>query len=546
MSTERHDHTNDEPGHGRGGDPAVPAADRGGDPAREHPHDRTGRRSRMTIVAVAAAVLLAGGGGAYWASASGGGGGGASQSALQPLRFDGPGVSTAASGDAVPVGGGDTYQLTGTLPKGPDSAPVYTASGGADEAAVRHLASLLGLSGPVTTMGGSWRVGASADGGGPALLVGKDAPSSWSYTRFGAPPMTARPDGTVETQGSGDPGNASSSGSSSSSNSSGALTDAPAPVTPQQAMKAAEPLLSGLGLSGAATDASQTIGALRTVDADPVLGGLPTHGWSTTLQVGADGLITSGSGRLTPLAKGDTYPVVTATTALKELNAKAHARPMGATGTDVCRQPVPTMTPLAPGTAGSDLRRTEPCLPPQQHSVQVRGAVFGLSSQFVDGRQTLVPSWLFDTAQAGVKTSSVVAQPAVDPKYITYGGGVTAPGGPSGLPVMPVPVNPGGPVRTGPGQPSDPQAPRPVTFSAYQAKGTTLTVTFYGGLCGTYKASADESATQVRVRVTETPAKPGKVCPMIEKALTAQVTLDQPLGTRTVVDATDGQPVRGQ
>ncbi|MBY8876507.1 hypothetical protein [Actinacidiphila acidipaludis] len=563
MSTERHDQNSDEPSHDPGQDAAQPAAaDRGGDTAREHPQDRPAHRSRLTVAAVAAAVLLAGGGGAYWAAASGGGGDDAkaSQSAPQPLRFDGPGVSASVSGDSAsgtsPADSGDTYQLTGTLPGGPSSAPVWKPSGGIDQAAVQHLATVLGVSGPVTTVGGTWRVGGTVDGGGPSLMVGKDAPGSWVYTRFGAPPTMAHPDRTIQQSGGGtmapsggstgspgSPGNSNgsdSSGDSSSSNSSSsgttATTGSTPPVSEQAALRSVQPLLAGLGLSGARTDASRTVGSLRTVEADPVLGGLPTHGWATTAQVGADGRITLANGRLSPLGKGATYPVVSAAAALKELNAGAVAHPDGPTS---CRLPVPTMTPLAPGTSGNHaLPRTVPCLPRNPHPVQVRGASFGLSTQFVNGTQTLVPSWLFDTAQAGVKATSVVAQPAVDPKYITSGGGVTS------VPVTP--VNPGGPVRTGPGQPADPRAPHPVEATAYQAKGSTLTLVFWGGLCGTYHGSADETATQVKVRVSEEPAKPGKVCPMIEKTLTVQVTLKQPLGSRTVVDATDGQPVRGQ
>jgi hypothetical protein len=551
VSTERHDQNSDEPSAGPGRDPGLPAAaDREDDAAREHPQDRPARRSRLTVAAVAAAVLLAGGGGAYWASASGGDDAKAG-GAPQPLRFDGPGVSTSLSGDnagaTLPADGGGTYQLTGTLPSGPSSAPVWKPAGGVDQAAVQRLATALGVSGPVMTVGGSWRVGGTADNAGPSLLVGKDAPGSWVYTRFGGPPTMAHPDkvtgssgaGSVAPSGGDSAGSTSSGDDASSGSSSTSITQSAPPVPEQQALRAAAPLLAGLGLSGAHTDASQTVGAVRTVEADPVLGGLPTHGWTTTVQVGADGRISPANGRLSPLAKGDTYPVVPAATALKELNAKAAARPGGPIS---CRQPTPTMTPLAPGAdGGSTLRHTVPCLPRNPHPVQVRGASFGLSVQFVNGTQTLVPSWLFDTAQAGVKATSVVAQPAVDPKYITYGGGV------SSVPIPPVtPVDPGGPVRTGPDQPADPQAPHAVKSTAYRAQGSTLTLVFWGGVCGTYQGSADETATQVRVRITETPAKPGKMCPMIEKSLTVQVTLKQPLGSRTVVDATDGQPVKGQ
>jgi len=554
VSTERHDHSSDEPSHTPGPDTGASASADGGDTAHEHPQDRPGRRPRLTVVAVAAAVLVAGGGGAYWATASGGdstdGAGRSSQGAPQPLHFDDPGV--AASGNAAsPVAGGGHYRLTGTLPSGPASAPVYRTQDAVTESAVQHLATLLGVSGTVATVGESWRVGGSTDGGGPSLLVAKDAPGTWTYSRLGPPTMAPPPDHVMHplrsggSSGSGSTGAAGPDGTSSTSNASGsssssstATTDATPPVGAQQALQKAQPLLAGLGLSGAHTDASQTIGALRLVEADPVVGGLPTHGWATTVQVGADGRITTANGRLATLARSATYPVVTAAKALAELNAQPVAEPAGAAA---CRLPVPTMTPLAPGTGGDDLRRSTPCLPPQQHPMEVRGATFGLATQDVDGAQTLVPSWLFATAQAGVKTTSVVAQPAVDPKYVVYGSG------PTSAPATPVtPVNPGGTMQSGPAQPADPRAPHAVKFTAYQAKGTTLTVTFWGGLCGTYQATADETATQVAVKVTETPAKPGKVCPMIEKTLTAQVTLKQPLGDRKVVDATDGQPVRGQ
>jgi hypothetical protein len=561
VSTERHDHDSDEPGHAPGPDTGTsPAAGGGGDAAREHPQDRPARRPRLTVVAVAAAVLLAGGGGAYWASASGGGSGDgagrASQGTLRPLRFDGPGTGMSDSASA-PVGGG-IYRLTGTLPKGPSSAPVYTADGTVAQGDVRHLAGLFGVGGTVADAGEAWRMGGTADGGGPSVVVDKDAPAAWSYSRLG-PPAASQPGHVMHPFGSGTAGGADPNGAAtttagsgaggadSSSSSSDATTGATPPVGAQQALRAARPVLDGLGLSGDRADASQTLGALRLVRADPVLGGLPTTGWATTVQVGADGRITSAGGRLSPVAKGAAYPVVSAATALAELNARVGAVPSGPIS---CKLPHPTMAPQAPGTGGDDLGRTTPCLPPDRQPVEVRGAVFGLAAQEVDGKQSLVPSWLFSVARHGVPTTTVVAQPAVDPKYIVYGGGPTAvPGTPAspGTPVTPVsPVDPGGPVRTGPGQPADPRAPHPVKFNAYRAQGTTLTVTFWGGLCGTYQAAADESATQVRVRVTESPAKPGKVCPMIEKTLSAEVTLKQPLGTRTVVDATDGQPVRGQ
>ena len=67
-----------------------------------------------------------------------------------------------------------------------------------------------------------------------------------------------------------------------------------------------------------------------------------------------------------------------------------------------------------------------------------------------------------------------------------------------------------------------------------------------GGVCGTYQATAVETPSQVQVRVTQTPGRAGQMCPMIVKSQTRTGTLDQPRGTRTVVDASDGRPVWGQ
>ena len=65
------------------------------------------------------------------------------------------------------------------------------------------------------------------------------------------------------------------------------------------------------------------MGAVRVVNADPVVGGLPTYGWTTGIQVGADGEVVGGSGQLKAPVKGDTYPVVRARRTLDQLNGAA-------------------------------------------------------------------------------------------------------------------------------------------------------------------------------------------------------------------------------
>lgn len=523
--------------------------------------ERPARRPRLLVAAVAAAVLLAGGGGAYWAATADDGGHAKADPA--PLRLDGvPGDgsgsadgsgSTGNSGtdngtsSGPAAGGGGTYTLTGTLPKGPGSAAVYRGHGPVGAADVERLAKLLGMSGPADAQGDSWRVGA-ADGAGPTLLVSKAAPGTWSYSRYGAtavrpaepayPPPRVDPGGPVKSPGTG-PSKDGTNGSASSGPASGTVsTQVPTPTPPvseQRAKAAAAPVLAGLGLSGARVDARETVGTVRAVTADPVVDGLPTHSWSTGLDVGSNGLITLAHGRLSALDKGDSYPVVSAAQALKGLNghvmhpdygiaacpAKPAPRPA---------QPSPGRPSSVPTLPGQDktLPHTLPCVPGNGHPMDVRGATFGLSLDYVSGAQVLVPSWLFDVAQPGVSRTSVVAEPAVDPAYVQR----DAPG--TTAPPSTVPEQPTGPTTRH----------HTVGLSTYHAEGGTLSLTFYGGVCSTYSAKAVESASQVRVTVTA--ADKGGMCIALAKEFTEKVTLDKPLGGRTVVDTSSGHSLKAR
>jgi len=313
-------------------------------------------------------------------------------------------------------------------------------------------------------------------------------------------------------------------------------------------------VLSALGLSGARLDSSETAGPLRMVMADPVVGGLPTHGWTTRLDVAPDGTVTAAYGRLSSLAKGDTYPVVSAAAAFKQLTAPSPADGGADHGIASCAAPAPQPEPTASSSDDKLMPHTLPCVAGNGHPEQVRGAVFGLAAYFVSGRQALVPAWLFQAAPAGVSRTLALPVVAVAPSYITpaQGGGEgqsdpgsagsAAPASPAG----PGQVNPGGPEVTGPAMPADPKAPRHEHVVTYRASGTKLTVSFYGGECDTYGAAASESASQVRVTVTGAP-KPGvRICPDIALRLNRTITLSSPLGDRTVVDASDGRPVKGQ
>ncbi|MGC0377770.1 hypothetical protein [Streptomyces sp. SAI-229] len=477
----------------------------GGPPSGEGHADESSprRRPSLLIASVAAAVLLVGGGGAYLASGAAGGsgdsGGGTTPGANgdatpPPLALDGPSEGAAngiAPGEPNPYG--VVYRADGSLPEGPGSAPVYRARGQVTEERVVTLAKALGLEGKPVAEGGSWRIGGK-DGSGPTLRVDREAPGSWTFSRN-------------------IPGTDNCKGATCSAPSAGGPV-----VSESVAKKAAAPVLKAVGQDDAKLDAGQITGGRRVVNADPEVGGLPTHGWTTGVVVGAKGEVVGGNGRLAEPVKGDTYPVVSAADALKLLNAAPDAGP--GTGIGGCASPVP----LEDG-------RPEPCAPatkPKGDTVTVGDAVFGLASHSVDGRPALVPSWLFEVPPRGAEDAFTVTYPAVAPEFL-------APRAESGSgEASPRPTEPGD------GPTAAPSA-RDVGVEGYTAEGDELTVTFTGGVCADYEATARESGDRVTVRVTETPW-PDKVCILIAKQYQRTVRLDAPLGDREVVD-TDGEPV---
>ncbi|GAA2918583.1 MULTISPECIES: hypothetical protein [Streptomyces] len=495
-----------------GADEAGPAPDRAaGAAATEVPdsdlprdeedlvHSGGGRpRTPAIIASVAAAVLLIGGGGAWLATNVAGGSGGGQTSGAPggddtppPLALDGYSESTAGGENGIAPGEpnpyGATYRLGGTLPDGPGEAPVYRAQGEVTKEDVARLAKVLGIEGSPVAQGEAWKVGAGQDGSGPSLQVNKQAPGAWTFNRY-AP-------GTDNCKGT-DTCTAPQSGGT--------------PVSEAVAQKAAAPVLKAVGQDDAKLDASQIMGAQRVVNAAPEVGGLPTHGWTTGVTVGSDGEVVGGSGQLKAPAKGDTYPVVSAKKALElmETRPKSDHR-MGIGG---CASPVPLKD-----------RQEQPCGSsasgaPEQDAVTVENAVFGLASHFVDGRQALVPSWLFEVTAPGAKDPFTVTYPAVDPKYLTS----SAPSEPSDKPT------------------SAPE-PRNVQVDGYRAEGSELTVTFGGGVCADYDVKASEKDGEVTVEVTST-AWPDKVCIMIAKQFQETVRLDEPLGDRAVVGS-DGKAV---
>ena len=453
-------------------------------------------RSPLVIASVAAAVLLVGGGGAYLASSSsssGGSGEGTGSAASgtdgtpPPLALDGyssGGTNGIASGEPNPYG--ETYRAAGSLPDGPESAAVYAPQGEVTKDAVSRLAKALGVEGTPVAEGQVWKIGGQ-DGTGPSLQVNKAAPGMWTFNRY-APGTDACTGGTLKCTH--DPG-----------------TSATDPVSAAVAKKAAAPILKAVGQDDAKVDASQLMGAQRVVNAEPVFGGLPTHGWTTGLTISAQGEVVGGSGELAAPVKGDVYPVLSARKTLDLMNAAPRTdHRMGIGG---CASPVPLKDRLEAPCGSSTA--TSATATPTQASTVVEHAVFGLAVHSVNGKQTLVPSWLFEAREASGQDTFTVTYPAIDPKYLASAN-------------TPTPT----------ASSTSTAAPHDVKADGYTTDGKSLTVAFTGGVCADYKASAVESSGKVTVTVTDTPW-PDKVCIMIAKVYHQTVQLKAPVGDREVV-----------
>ncbi|KAB1987967.1 hypothetical protein [Streptomyces triticiradicis] len=470
------------------------------------------RHSPVLLASVVAAVLLVGGGGAYVASTASGSARsaapGAEDTAPPRLVLDGYTASTGGTGGTAGIAPGEpdpygtTYRAKGALPSGPGSAHVRWAEGRVTRAEVTRLAKALGLAGTPRLAGDAWTVGSVKDGTEPNLRVTADAPGTWTFA-------SALPGGDncvkVTTCAPGDSGSPAGS--------------AQDPVSEATARKAAAPVLKAVGQDGAKLDASQLMGRVRVVNADPVVGGLPTYGWTTGLRIGASGHVVGGSGQLKTTVEGDAYPVVGARKTLDEMNGSAAGgdRRMGIGG---CASPVPLKD-----------RDEMPCehpSPAEPQSVTVEKATFGLAAQRANGRQALVPSWLFEVRSPGARDTYTVTRPAVDPAFLAS---PQSPAAPSTEPTVPVPS----------GQVSPPAAAHGVAVQGYTADGRNLKVYFTGGVCADYTVSARESSGKVTVTVTEKPWK-NKVCIMIAKIYERTVRLDAPLGDREVVGS-DGEAV---
>ncbi|MEU7295381.1 hypothetical protein AB0A76_19530 [Streptomyces exfoliatus] len=488
------------------------------------------RRRNVLAASVAAGVLLAGGGGVYLATTASGGGGTGTEARAgdaagppPPLRLGsgsadtrgGPGI---APGEPDPGGGpnGTVYTAKGPLPQGPSSAAVHRPGGLVTSAEVTRLAEALGVSGSPALVGDVWTIRPEKDGSGPRLDVTRKAPGNWTYSWYEGGPAG---DTCLKGKACPPPGETKPSPGGT-------------PLSEAAAKAAAAPVLKALGQDDAKVSATQVMnGSVRVVNADPVVGGLPTYGWSTGLHIARDGRTVAGSGTLKEPVEGATYPVIGAAKALARLNEDSKGTgPIGIGGCatdppageapDAGRPDVGTGQEPVPGNAAPTppCRTTVDMAPPEQ--VPVTGAVFGLAAQDVDGERLLVPSWLF-TADPADGAPYTVVRAAVTPEYLTP-------------PAKPSPT---------PSQPDGTAPVRQIESFRTEDDGRKLTVSFWGGVCSTYTVTAEETPSQVSVRVAEKPIDPDRVCILVAKEITRTVTLKSPLGDRPVVDAASGEAV---
>ncbi|WRZ96160.1 hypothetical protein OHB54_32540 [Streptomyces sp. NBC_01007] len=472
------------------------------------------RHTPAVVASVVAAVLLVGGGGAYFAAtASGGGRSGTPGADGTPprLALDGFAASTGATGGTAGIAPGEpnpygaTYRADGALPTGPGSAHVQWAEGRVTRAEVARLAKALDLAGTPRLVGDAWTVGTAGDGAEPNLRVNANAPGTWTFSSYIPGTDNCAKGKMCRPVGSGSP-----------------AETGPGPVSEAAAEKAAAPVLKAVGQDDAKLDASQLMGGVRVVNADPVVGGLPTYGWTTGLQINVEGHVIGGSGQLKTPVEGDAYPVVGARKTLDLMNGAASATGDRRMGIGGCASPVPLKD-----------RDEMPCEHPsaalKPESVTVEKAAFGLAAHRANGRQALVPSWLFEVRSPGTDDTYTVTHPAVDPKFLGSTASPASSAQPTTAPTAP------------PDEPSSPAATRDVDVQGYTADGKDLTVVFTGGVCADYTASASESSGKVTVTVTEKPWK-NKICIMIAKIYEKTVHLDEPLDGREVV-GTDGKAV---
>jgi hypothetical protein len=358
---------------------------------------------------------------------------------------NGPGgIAGPVTGRLATFGG---YVLAGTLPDQPTEAPIWqwtTGQAGNDD--VTRLAAALGLTGTPQRHAYGWEVATSTGD----LRVSDAAGHPWSYARGS----------------SGSCLNYSVDIDNANNAASGCAIAVPAPdsTTPpangpdDAATKAATAsLLAAIGITG---DEEVSVGAPSSeLTVAPVVGGLPTQGIETTVDVDASGIV-DANGTLNLPTAGDNYPLRTAKSAFADLATEPRPMiamycgpipvdgPVTMTTAQVATPPAPNNLAVpqvaGPVTTTSAAPSANPAVPaspaepptliatpspvesptftvdspqpcPSPEPTKITGATLGLQIAYdatSDGSSIMVPAWFFSTADSSAATSVVAIAPA--------------------------------------------------------------------------------------------------------------------------------------
>lgn len=419
----------------------------------------------------------------------------------------GSGAERAVTADARMTAGkraapGSSFELTGALPTGPDQATTHPlAKGAADEAEVRRLATALGIRTAPRRVDRAWQAG--------ALRVEDSAGNPWSLSAGCGPDQPVSSDGAAASCASGTVavGAGSSSAGAGWAPAPNGTTAAPTQVAPRPppppsvapvdvpaAREAALAILDALGQQGA--NLTVDGGGERDVfaRADPRIAGRPTSGYPTYLEIDAEIQVVSGSGYLGRPADGPSYPIVSAADAFDNLPELPRPMMLCPANAD-CPQPVPA---------------------------KVTGAELGLQlTALADEQAALLPAWLFTVEGWPM----ALAQPAVEPRFLQL---------PEQQPAPPAQADPA----------------KPRSWFAFDAVFATdepnVIIVQYGdsGSCPhtNVQSLVKESSDSVVVTL-EADGQPDQPCTDDYRQQLVTVTLASPLGDRTVIDGSRGDPV---
>ncbi len=457
---------------------------------------------------------------------------------LAPLRIG------SASGNGAPAAGSDSsggklasgWTLQGSLPAGPGSGPVLRFTGAPGEDDVRALAAALGLTAAPGKRAHGWVV----DGKAGQLRVRNDASGQWSFSRSSDCPSyfvdVDRTDGStgVSCAVADAPASVTVPLPPDAPSDAPTANDLPL-VTDDAALATAEPVLAAAGVDATPRvrgGAGGQSGTVASVVADPTISGLPTSGLSSVVDVDGQGVV-GATGWLGDLTADGDYPVLSAQKAFDRLDSMP--RPLAAIA---CPD-------IAPGPMESGAPETMPCASPEP--MVITGATFGLTLSWEGLTPILVPAWLFavtgwDTPLAQIAVADqYLADPTPIPEPTTGTGGGSDPGS-GGSAIPPQPGTPDTPVEPPTDRGLSPE-PAPgyvsIVSAIASADGMSLTLVGWGGVCAEYSGEVKEDPAHVYGYVTSrSTLAPDEACIEIAKEIKVTVKLQEPLGSRTVIDQT--------